>query len=238
MSELVKDRSIQLYQSINDANEERVYKHFHASSIAICPRAHYYNRLGVKSVRKPTAAKMIRWGAGHKLEEELREHIDKVWGGTTSNIRLTSEELDLTGEYDNLTKDGTTLIEVKSVHERAFRKVDGEYGLIDAKPYLNHEYQNHAYVLLLAEEHLDVKNIDYVYTTLSGLLCVYHTEVDPKKLEWVRRRLKSLRNAWKTQTLPPCLCLNYDSELYKGVYQYCDYYDHPNGVCCSEELVK
>lgn len=245
------DYAVEIYQSIAEENKDREYKHWHASSISDCPRAHYLKRLGVKPLKQASGAKVIRWGAGHKLEEQLRPHVDKVWDGTTSNVRLTSKKLDTTGEYDNLTKDGSTLIEVKSVSDWAFyrgplssksilKKDSGSKNKWGKpiyepmyRPYIHHEYQNHVYALLLAEEHIDVKKIDYVYASLSGLLCVYSTEVDPKKLEWVKRRLDRLNKAWKEKRLPPCICKP-DSELWGPVYNWCDY--RTEDGCCSEDL--
>lgn len=251
MTILDTDKTVALYQSLGNSNKLRRYDHWHASSIADCPRAHFYKRLGVKPLTKASGAKVIRWGAGHKLEGELRSHIDKVWGSTTSNIRLTSDTLDLTGEYDNLTIDAVTLVEVKSVSDWAFytkgaekclKQATGrknewgkdEYGPKDT-PYLPHEYQNHAYVLLLAEQHLNVKFIDYVYASLSGLLCVYHTEVDPLKLTWVKNRLERLNKAWRDKRLPPCICKP-ESELWGPTYQWCDY--RTDNGCCSDTLFK
>lgn len=242
------DTTIALYQSIAEANEERVFKHWHASSIADCPRAHYFKRLGVKPLTKPSAAKVIRWGAGHKLEEQLREHIYKVWDETTSNVRLTSKELDLTGEYDNLTKDGTTLIEVKSVSDWAFVKGEqtalkedsgkkNKWGrpiyVVKEEPYIHHLLQNHAYVLLLKEKGTEVKNIDFLYASLSGLLCVYKTQVEEKYLQWVKTRLESLNRCWEAKELPPCLCQE-DSDLWGPVYQWCEYRNEKG--CCDESL--
>lgn len=240
------ESSIKLYQSIGSANEERTYHHWHASSIATCPRTHYFERLGVPHLRKPTAAKVIRWGAGHKLEEELRTHISSVWGETISNVRLTSDKWDLTGEYDNLTLDGTRLVEVKSVHDRAFG-YGKEATLKDNQPYLHHVLQNHAYVLLLAEEGTVVTHIDFVYVSLSGRLCVYKTEVNSKYLEWVKARLTMLNEAWRDKIPPICICTQDESPLFGGVYQWCDYRSDeaqkpptkiadPN--CCSIDLIK
>lgn len=258
------DLAIKLYQSIGAENEERVYEHWHASSISICPRAHYLKRLGIEGLNKPSGAKVIRWGAGHKLEEELRPHITEVWGGTISNVRLTSKELDLTGEYDNLTLDGNTLIEVKSVSDWAFYKgplssdkvLKQDSGEKNARgytiyqpmenPYIHHVLQNHAYALLLGEVGTEVKSIDFVYASLSGLICVYKTEVDPRYLLWVKNRLIALNEAWRDKIPPVCICKT-DSMLWGPQYQWCDYrsadapkpptqVEDPN--CCDIKLIK
>lgn len=187
------------------------------------------------------------------LEEQLRPHIAKVWGGTTSNIRYTSKILDLTGEYDNLVLDGGTLVEVKSVSDWAFykgplttetvlKKDSGEknkwgkpaYVPMES-PYLHHLLQNHAYVLLLAKQKKEVKHIDFVYASLSGLICVYKTDVQEKYLEWVKTRLGALNKAWKAKTPPPCLC-DPKQALWGAVYQWCDY--RANNMCCSETLME
>lgn len=243
-----KDKVVALYQSIAKSNKPRVYEHWHASSTYECPRAQYLKRKGLEGAEKPSGAKIIRWGAGHKLEEELRQHVDSVWGGTTSNERLTSDKLDLTGEYDNLTKSPPfTLIEVKSVSDWAFHNksepkrlkqstgVKNKWGRDEFEPrntpYLHHEYQNHAYALLLAEAHIDVTGIDYLYSSLSGLMCVYHTEVDPEKLDWVKRRVAGLNKYWQSQELPPCYCLRTDDPLYDLSYRWCEF--KTEGGCCE-----
>lgn len=249
--------STKLYQSISEDNEERIFDMWHASSLAICPRAHYFKRANLPpTAPAPTAAKMLRWKAGHLMEEAIRPHVAKVWAGDTkveSNQRLTNKRLQLTGEFDNHAVEGKTLIEIKTVHDYAFierentitlkKEKRGEDGnLILSKwgkpayepmlvPYLHHEIQNHGYVLLMAEEKVTIDAIDYVYITLSGRIVVYHTEVNKKLLERVVERLKLLNEAWKKQTPPDCLC-NPNSPLWGGVYQWCDYRVE-GGVCCD-----
>jgi hypothetical protein len=249
------DKSVALYQAIKDSNERRVFESWHASSISDCPRAHYYKRLGVKPLNDPSAALVIRWGAGHLLEEMIRPQIETVYGKTESNQRLTSKTLDLTGEFDNLVLSDSRLVEVKSVHDMAFVERDGKTYLkektgtmqragrevntwgIKETPYLHHELQNHAYVLLLGEEGIDVKNIDYVYISLSGRIVVYSTEVQKELLDNVKARLDTLNKAWKAKKPPVCIC-SPEHNLYESVTKYCDYKNQETGECCSLELLK
>jgi CRISPR/Cas system-associated exonuclease Cas4 (RecB family) len=242
-------RSGALYDAISADNVERVFEHWHASSIAECPRSHYLKRLGTKRTQEPTAAKILRWNAGHAIEEVIRPFIEKIYGKTESNVRLTSTELDLTGEYDNLTLKDHRLIEVKSVHDLAFYDEGGTTSLKEdtgqkgprggkvwrakQSPYLHHELQQHAYVLLLEETGITVTNIDYVYVSLSGRLVVYSTKVQPELLEAVKRRLEVLRTAWETKTPPPCICKDYDNVLYDGVLKWCDFKNESAGTCCE-----
>lgn len=242
-------RSGALYDAIVADNEQREMKHWHASSIASCPRAQYMQRKGIKRYQEPTGAKILRWQAGHSVEEAIRPHIEKVYGKLDSNVRLTSETLDLTGEYDNLTVKDKRLIEIKSVHDLAFVDKDGVTGLkedtgqvgprggkqyrVKPSPYLHHELQNHAYVLLLQEQGIEVTNIDYVYVSLSGRLVVYSTKVQPELLEAVKRRLKVLSDAWKAQDPPSCICKEYDNPLYDSVLRWCDYKQETNNTCCE-----
>lgn len=243
-----KLRSSAIYDSLTDGEEERVFDYFHASSIAICPKAHYMKRKGIPGLSKPTGAKILRWGAGHSIESVIRQHIINVYGKTTSNVRYISEQLQLSGEYDNLTQDNR-LIEVKSVHDLAFIERDGTTALkedngkkgprggilweLKESPYLHHELQNHTYALLLQEQGIEVKNIDYIYVSLSGRVVVYSTEVNPKYLKWVEDRLALLRKAIKTDTAPTCLCKDFDSPLYPLTYRWCDYKDETNNTCCE-----
>lgn len=250
-----KTKSIALYQSILDGDEQRVFKYWHASSISMCPRAHYYQRLGVPLLRHPTAAKVIRWSAGHHLETSIREHVEVVWGKTQSNDRMTSEAMQLTGEFDNLVIDGSTLVEIKSVHDMAFLERDGELSLKEnigegtyangktfkkwapkETPYLGHELQNHAYVLLLLEEKgIKVENIDYVYIALGGRMVVYTTKVQPELLTNVKNRLEALNKAWETKEPPVCICTP-QHPLWDSVLRWCDYMNEQTGKCCSLEL--
>lgn len=252
---LNNDTSIALYQAIKESDERRVFTLWHASSISDCPRAHYYKRLGIKPLDEPSAALVIRWGAGHLLEEMIRPHIETVYGKTKSNERLQSDTLHLTGEFDNLVLKDNRLVEVKSVHDMAFIEREGKTYLKEktgtsmrggreinnwgAKetPYLHHELQNHAYVLLLAENGITVKNIDYVYISLSGRIVVYSTEVQDALLDNVKARLDTLNAAWKTQTPPVCIC-SPEHNLYESVMKYCDYKNQETGECCSLELLK
>lgn len=248
------DRSIALYQSIKAGNERRVFSHWHASSISDCPRAHYFKRLGIKPLQEPSAALIIRWGAGHLLEQMIRPHVEAVYGKAASNDRMTSKELDLTGEFDNLILQGNRLVEIKSVHDMAFIERDGktylkeqtgtkQWGQKTVKtwgaketPYLHHELQNHSYVLLLKEQGVEVEGIDYVYISLSGRIVVYSTEVQQKMLDNVTARLNVLNEAWKTQTPPDCMCHLTEHPLYDSVLRYCDY--RTEDGCCSLELLK
>lgn len=246
---MISDKSYQLYESISEEDKPRKFEHWHASSIADCPRAHYFKRLGVERVSQPGAGKILRWASGHHMETAMRKHIDKVWGGVHSNNRLTSEELDLTGEYDNLTKDGKTLIEDKSVHMYAFKEQEGRIGLkekigerngrnvwgIKETPYLAHELQNHAYAILLAEDGITVEYIDYVYMALDGRIVTYHTEVQEELINNVLKRLEVLNEAWEKQEPPQCICLE-GHPLYNGVMRFCDYKEE-NG-CCDLRLLE
>lgn len=242
-------RSSALYDAIVANDKEQHLGMWRASSIASCPRAQYLHRSGVERLVKPTGAKILRWQAGHSVEEAIRPYIEKVYGKTTSNERLTSEKLDLTGEWDNLTIKDHRLVEIKSVHDLAFIEKEGVTGLkedtgrkgprggiewrVKSTPYLHHEIQQHAYVLLLAEKGIEVTNIDYVYVSLSGRLVVYSTKVQPDILDAVKRRLEVLKTAWETKTPPPCICKEYDNVLYDGVLKWCNYKDETTGNCCE-----
>lgn len=246
-----KDKSVALYQAIANSDEEREFKFWHASSIYMCPKAHYLKRRGQKRLTEPSAAKVLRWQAGHHIETSLRDAIKAVYGELTSNERMTSEKLQLTGEFDNLTYRGDTLIEVKSVHDYAFIERNGQLSLkhdtgkigprggrqydIKQTPYLHHEWQNHAYVLLLEEKGVNVKNIDYVYSSLSGRLVVYSTKVQPEILEALRERLTLLNEAWKAQKAPECICTDTTSPFYDLSYKWCDFRRNTTGTCCEEE---
>lgn len=245
---LAKDVSVKLYQAIAEANEDRVFEMWHASSISMCPKAHYMKRLAVPELTKPTAAKILRWGAGHHLETAIRPYIEAVYGESTSNERLTSEKLQLTGEFDNLVLTDHRLVEIKSVSDFAFITREGEVTLKEATgnltkwgkpeyrpkltPYLGHELQNHAYVLLLAENGKEVKEIDYVYISLSGRIVAYTTKVNPEYLKNVNARLKALNEAWETKTPPPCICRP-EHPLFDSVMTWCPYRNDEKGVCCE-----
>ena len=251
---LDNERAISLYQSIKDSNERRVYEHWHASSISDCPRAHYYKRLGIEPLRKPSAAMVIRWESGHAIEKTIRQHIENVYGKTVSNVRMTDKELDLTGEFDNMVIANNRLVEIKSVHDLAFIEREGKLSLkektgtamragreintwgIKDTPYLHHELQNHAYVLLLSKNNITTKNIDYVYISLSGRIVVYTTDVQQELLDNVIKRLSILNEAWNSKELPPCICNDTNHPLYDGVMSYCDYQDPNGGECCSPQL--
>lgn len=220
--------AISIYQSIHEENKPRVFKHWHASSIAECPRSHYFKRQGVPPLTEPTAAKMIRWQAGHIIEEVLRPHLLKLYPDLKSNERLTSKKLDLTGEYDNYSEKEKMIFEIKSVHVNAPRYLEKD------GPYLGHEYQNHAYVLLLAEINKPVESITYVYTTLDGRILTFEKEVNPTLLDNVKKRLGILRNA-SDDKLPVCLCKE-THPLWNSTMKWCDY--RSGTGCCDSNLIK
>lgn len=225
-----------LYDVIAEANKVREFKHWHASSIAACPRAQYFMRLGVKPTSQPTAAKMLRWKSGHLMEEAIRPHLEKLYPGIISNQRLTSKKMDLTGEYDNYSEADKLLIEVKTVGPRAprYKKVsETRHHLRDDSPYLAHEYQNHAYTLLLRENRKLVENITYLYITLEGLIITYETQVQENLLQNVEKRLEVLNKAQEGY-LPACLCKP-DHPLWGSTMQFCDYRQEHH--CCSTDLL-
>lgn len=247
-----KDTTVALYQAIKAGNEPREFLHWHASSIAMCPRAHYLERLGQPHLNDPSAGKILRWSAGHAIETAIRPYIEAVYGEITSNMRLTSEKYDLTGEFDNLVVAGNRLVEIKSVHDFAFIERGGDVYLKEATggtgprggkeyapkqtPYLHHTWQNHAYALLLQEEgDKTVKEIDYVYISLGGRLAVYSTTVDPSISKKVVERLRLLYAHWSIHTPPPCTCQE-GQPFWNEINQYCDFKNEETGRCC--ELVE
>lgn len=247
---LNNDLSIKIYQAIADANEDRVFKHWHASSIAECPRAQYFKRLGIPAIEKPTSAKILRWQGGHALEEAIREHIASVYGEVESNQRFTSKTYDLTGEYDNYEPTAKRLIEIKSISDYAFKEQDGVTALkeqvgvhpngnrkwgLKQTPYLNHELQNHAYALLLDEIGIEVKYIDYVYISLHGRVVTYSTEVSNDLTNQVLKRLEALNEAWEEKVPPVCICQE-GHPLYEPVMQWCNFREGDR--CCSLDLIK
>ncbi len=244
---MISDKRIkELYNAIAESNEDRVFEMWHASSIAMCPRAHYMKRLAVPELTKPTAAKVIRWSAGHHLETAIRPHIAAVYGGLGSNERLTSEKMQLTGEFDNLVLADNRLVEIKSVSDFAFIVRDGKTSLKEATgelnkwgkpdyrpkqtPYLGHELQNHAYVWLLEEAGKKVEEIDYVYISLNGRIVVYTTEVQNTLLNNVSARLAALNAAWEAKVPPLCICTP-AHPLYDSVMQWCPYKQEDK--CCE-----
>jgi CRISPR/Cas system-associated exonuclease Cas4 (RecB family) len=217
----------------------------------MCPRAHYFKRLAVPELTEVSGAKVIRWQAGHHLETAIRPIIEKVYGKSGSNERMTSEKLQLTGEFDNLILHDNRLVEIKSVSDFAFITRDGKTTLKQATgnlnkwgkpeyepkltPYLGHELQNHAYVLLLQEKGITVTHIDYVYISLSGRLVVYSTKVDPRHTSNVINRLTALNKAWETKEPPVCICTE-SHPLYDSVMRWCPYKTETD--CCSLKLVE
>lgn len=250
-----------LYKKISEANEPRIMEHFHGSSIAECPRSHYFKRLGVPPVSTPGAGKMLRWQVGHLVEEAIRPYLKQLYPNLVSNVRFTNEELDLTGEVDNYNPDEKEIIEIKSVGPRAiaYKKVaDTRHHLRDQKPYLSHELQQHAYVTLMHtngqryEVNLpankpnwqppswDVEKITYLYISLEGLIVPYTTQVKPELLENVSKRLQMLNEAWASKTVPECICKP-EHPLWGSTMQFCDYRNNteaPGIKCCDLSLIK
>lgn len=231
----MSDLTASLYRVIAEKNEPRLYEAWHASSMADCPRAHYFKRLGIEATELPGAGKILRWAAGHNLEAQLRPHLKTLYPDLLSNVRLSSKERDLTGEYDNFVPSLGRIIEVKSVHDFAIKVRDGEANLRDGAPYLSHEIQNHAYVILLREAGFDPKEIEYLYVSLGGLMTSYRTPIKSKLIRNVEARLKVLNEAWRTHTPPDCIC-SAEHPLWGPVMQYCDY--KGDDECCSLKLMK
>lgn len=235
-----------IYERVKEDRDSHPYVHWHASSIAECPKSHYLKRKHIPPYRSVGAGKLLRWKAGHIFEEAVRPYLGEV----TSNKRFTSRALDLTGEYDNYREDIKALVEIKTVHPAALKEKKTENGTVvglkkqigfhpngnrkwDIKehPYLHHLLQQHCYVKLMAEEGIEVEQLVFVYIALDGRVVTYREEVDQMHLDEVDRRLKILNDAWESQTPPECLCHETNHPLYDGVMQWCDYRE--GDKCCE-----
>lgn len=227
-----------IYQRISAADKPRPYKHWHASSMSKCPREHYMLRMGVKPLETMSAARILRNQAGHFMEAAIREPLKEMYPNLISNKRYTNKILDLTGEIDNYDPDSQSLIEIKTVGVRAVRYkrvTEDKYNLKDDSPYLSHEYQQHTYVILMANENLPVKNITYLYISLEGLLIPYTTEVNQSILANVGKRISILNEAWSKEEVPDCIC-DESHPLWGSMMKWCSY-RVKNGECCSLELL-
>jgi hypothetical protein len=228
-----------LYNQIRDGDEQRPMERWHASSIAQCPRAQYFGRLGIQRTRQPGAGMVLRWKAGHLIEEVIRPYLKHDFPDLQSSIRFESAVLDLTGELDNYSQSEKAIIEIKSVsgHAVKYRRVgDDRHHLRDEKQYLHHEYQQACYVKLLRETNHPVEQIVYLYITLDGLLVPYVTPINKEALDFVSIRLERLNEFWLNQQVPPCQCQDETSALYKPVMQYCDY-SQEGKDCCDLSLL-
>lgn len=228
-----------IYNQVRLENSTRVFEKWHASSLAECPRSHYFKRLGVVPISTPGAGKMLRWRAGHLIEEVIRPYLVNLYPDIKSNVRLASDVLDMTGEYDNYSEKEKTIFEVKSVHDFAFayqKKGAGRYDVKGFAPYYNHELQNHGYVELLREQDRPVEKITYIYVTLDGRIATYTTAINDGITFEVQKRLGILNSAWAAKTPPDCLCNNETHPLYATTMKYCDFRGETS--CCALELVK
>jgi CRISPR/Cas system-associated exonuclease Cas4 (RecB family) len=232
-----RDLPIRLYEAIHAGDEPREYNHWHASALTKCPREQWLLRKGVPKTRQIGGGLKLRWQVGHAVEERVRPYLKSIYPELESNVRLTSEELQLTGEFDNYDPITRTIIEVKSVHPYAFKRTKpGEPdGLRDDKPYVHHEYQNHAYVLLMNEEDLTPESITYLYVSLDGRICAYTTPVQDLLVVNVRKRLELLNSAWETGIAPPCWCADKAHPLYDVSMKWCDYQQEGHACCLLED---
>lgn len=228
-----------LYEQVRADNEVRVFEHWHYSSLAECPRTQYFKRLGIKPLTYIGGGKMLRWKAGHLIEEVVRPYLEKIYPGLESNVRMTDEDDDATGEFDNYSEDQATLIEIKSVNGHAFRyrKVSEHRShLRGEEPYNSHLLQNHGYVRQLRKRGKPVEFIHFVYISLDGLIATYKVPVSQSYLDEVDNRLKTLNTAWKAQQPPECICNDKEHKYYKSTLQWCDY--RQGDECCSLNLIK
>lgn len=235
---MTDDLASALYEGIRNDDEPRVFEHWHYSSLAECPRAQYFKRLNVPRQSYVGAGKMLRWKAGHLIEETIRPYLQAIYPDLESNVRMTDEDDDATGEFDNYSEKEATLIEIKSVNGRAFkyRRVgEKRTHLRDEKPYDHHLLQNHGYVRMLRKRDKPVEFIHFVYISLDGLIATYKEPVSPTILTEVDRRLNLLNTAWAKREAPDCLCGEESHPFYKSTMQYCDF--KQAGECCSLSLL-
>lgn len=273
-----KELTIKLYGAINENDTPREINNWHCSSISKCPRALFYERLGIPGLpsNEPGGGKKLRWRAGHAIEASIRPELEKLYPNLLTNVRFTNQELDLSGEFDGYDPDSKTLISVKSVHDFAFitrgdtnglkekvgvkksPKTGKEINDYDLKktPYIHHEWQEHAYVLLMndpttmvnthlgyinvdATDNSQVEHITYIYITLGGLIACYTTEVQPDLVNRVKNKLEYLNKFWSLgdarKSLPMCTC-SPGQEMYQEQNQFCNY--RTESGCCDEDLIK
>lgn len=256
------DLSIAIYQSILKARQEREIKCWHASSLAMCPRAQFFARKGVKPLQEITAAKELRFKVGDKVEDVIRPYIKELFPDAVSNVRFFNKTLDLSGEVDNYSPKLKTIIEVKSVHPAAvrYRRVDESRNhLRNDSHYTHHEYQQRAYKLLMEhpdteikgedgnykplEAPLEVEGVVYLYISLAGLLVPYLQKMEHSPIDDdIIKRITMLNLAMKHDTPPECLC-GQGGDLYNGSMQYCPYRttkpdkNNHDPNCCSLHLL-
>jgi len=263
MSEL----SIKIYQAIADNREPRRVERWHASSIAKCPRALYFERKGVEPLPEnlPGGGKILRWGAGHALEGALRPHLTSVYKDLQANVLLRNETLCLGGEYDAYSPSEKELISVKSVHDYAMITRQGRTGLKErvgtndfgkaiwdfkSEPYLHHQWQEHAYILMA--NHPDT----FVYDRETKQKSEHNLEVE--KITYIYITLSGLIDTYTTPVNPEILervegKVNYLNECWENeelpvclchegyeMFKMTDQYcDYRSATgCCDESLIK
>lgn len=233
---MATDLTAKLYDIIDKRDGEREILNWHASSIAKCPRALYYERKKIKGLplNKIKPGKKLRFRGGHSIEATIREDLEVLYPNLLSNVRFTNQELDLTGEFDAYDPDSKTLISVKSVHDFAFISIEGKMVLkhkIGTKinragrevndygqkkdPYIHHEWQEHSYKLLFSS--------DKTLQTIEDGVAV---EIDPadwqvENIDYIYITLGGLMDTFRTSVQPAITKrvqdkLKYLNECYKS----------------------
>lgn len=242
-------------------NRPRSREHWHASELAKCPREQYLARKGADPIQEMPGGKQLRFQVGFGLEAYLQTYLRQLYPKLLTNVRITSVTYDLTGEFDAYDPDSQTVFEIKSTHPWALYRVkksdppelSAQPHLLDQKPYPHHEWQTHAYALLMADSNATVTTqmgevltmgeaatelgltgitaIKYLYWPMGSLLISYDTPVKPVRFEEVQTRLRLLNEHWDMSELPDCLCGDHDNEMYGPAMQYCSYKTDWN--CCQ-----
>lgn len=255
-----------LYEAIDTRDRPRYIKHWHASSLAKCPRALFLERLGVPELaeNRPKAGKKLRWRAGHAIEATIRPELQKVFPSMVANVRFFNEGLDLTGEFDGYDPVTKALISVKSVHDFAMITRQGRTGLkerlgtnakgqatwkIKEDPYIHHEWQEHSYVTMMRDPktvRVDDGNafalpewpVDEILYVYITLGGLIDTFRTPVRPELLKRVVDKLKYLNKCWAAQELpLCLcRPGQEMFDETNQWCGY--RTKDGCCADKLME
>lgn len=237
----------EIIKSHIDAQPEKEYTSWRASSIGNCLRQHFYRRLGVKPTIQKTDGTLRKFKAGDLFHDFIQgitiQEVEKQGGVAVKEVELYDKELDLGGRYDLMIEleNRRVLKDIKSQNSRMFHKLryqvtkklgkkfeessteERQRAMQEVvwEKYPHWVMQIAAYMVLLKRAGTPVDEGVIVRVSKDDLsLAEIHYPLTEELENRVLEELTILNKHWKAKTLPPCTCGKSDWGT-----MYCEYGD-------------
>lgn len=207
-------------QALLAKQEKRDVTSWQASKLGSCLSGVYLERMGYEPL-VPLEDRTLRvFQAGNIFEDFVLDTLEASGAKLERQVRVENKALGATGYIDAIMTDengSQEVLEVKSVHSRAFWYMVGNSKKTGEGPYPAHVMQT-----LLYMKTNGIPRGRIIYCSKDDL-CIqeYEITLDHPLMETLTERIRILNGAWATGILPP---VDPDNKLnkYCRFHAYCE----------------